>query len=213
MPSNTDTLLPCPFCGNRAFSYAMDGGYVAECEGCACRTSICDSRGVEVETWNTRPTTDAGLMPDENGKMSVEEARERGLITDPSADEIERRKAELTAEIIAMHEARPTTDVSTDVLVELIEALDPHRYIEGIGSRKWIDACCNMAPHAYKLRDQFKTLQRSNAEKDEALRVVEAAMLRGGDGVVGDFGWNITKLNKARPLIRKALSHSSELKL
>jgi hypothetical protein len=65
-----------------------------------------------------RPPTDAGLMPDENGKMSVEEARERGLITDPSADEIERRKAELTAEIIAMHEARPTTDVSTDGLVE-----------------------------------------------------------------------------------------------
>jgi len=122
MPSNTDTLLPCPFCGNRAFSYAMDGGYVAECEGCACRTSICDSRGVEAETWNTRPTT----------------------------------------------------DVSTDVLVALIEALDPHRYIEGIGSQKWLDACHNMAPHAYKLRDQLKALQRSNAEKDEALKTVVA---------------------------------------
>jgi hypothetical protein len=109
-----------------------------------------------------------------------------------------------------MREARPTADVSTDGLVELIEALDPHRYVEGIGSQKWLDACYNMAPHAYKLRDQLKALQRSNAEKDEALRVVEAAMLRGGDGVVGDFGWNITKLNKARPLIRKALSHSSE---
>jgi hypothetical protein len=134
----------------------------------------------------------------------------------PSVEDTNAARSELNAVLAwfnAMHEARPTTDVSTDVLVELIEALDPHRYIEGIGSRKWIDACCNMAPHAYKLRDQFKTLQRSNAEKDEALRVVEAAMLRGGDGVVGDFGWNITKLNKARPLIRKALSHSSELKL
>jgi hypothetical protein len=64
---------------------------------------------------------------------------------------------------------RPTTDVSTDGLVALVEALDPHRYIEGIGSQKWIDACHSMAPHAYKLRDQLKALQRSNAEKDEAL--------------------------------------------
>ena len=40
----------------------------------------------------------------------------------------------------------------------------------------------------------------------EALEAVEAAMLRGGDGAVGDFGWNITKLNKARPLIRAAIN-------
>jgi hypothetical protein len=41
----------------------------------------------------------------------------------------------------------------------------------------------------------------------EAIAAVEDAMLQGGDGVVGDFGWDITKLNRARPLIR-ALSIS-----
>lgn len=40
----------------------------------------------------------------------------------------------------------------------------------------------------------------------EALVAVQDAMLSGGDGVSGDFGWSITKLNKARPLIRAALS-------
>ena len=39
----------------------------------------------------------------------------------------------------------------------------------------------------------------------EALEVVEGAMLRGGDGAIGDFGWSITALNKARPLVRAAL--------
>lgn len=39
-----------------------------------------------------------------------------------------------------------------------------------------------------------------------ALEAVSAAMMKGGDGQEGDYGWNITKLNKARPLIRAALS-------
>ncbi len=38
-----------------------------------------------------------------------------------------------------------------------------------------------------------------------ALETVQAAMLNGGDGAEGDFGWNITALNAARPLIRAAL--------
>lgn len=38
----------------------------------------------------------------------------------------------------------------------------------------------------------------------EALAAVVDAMLYGGDGAVGDFGWNISKLTKARPLIRTA---------
>lgn len=40
----------------------------------------------------------------------------------------------------------------------------------------------------------------------EALRAVEAAMMRGGDGRILDTGWNITKLNEARPLIRAILT-------
>lgn len=39
-----------------------------------------------------------------------------------------------------------------------------------------------------------------------ALKAVHAAMLNGGDGETGDFGWSITELNKARPLIRAAMS-------
>ena len=40
----------------------------------------------------------------------------------------------------------------------------------------------------------------------EALRLVEAAMLRGVDGQVLDSGWSITGLNKARPLVRAVLN-------
>jgi hypothetical protein len=43
----------------------------------------------------------------------------------------------------------------------------------------------------------------------EALNAVHAAILNGGDGVKGDFGWSITALNKARPLIRAALKGTS----
>jgi hypothetical protein len=39
-----------------------------------------------------------------------------------------------------------------------------------------------------------------------ALEAVADAMLSGGDGQEGDFGWSITKLNRARPLIRSALA-------
>lgn len=53
------------------------------------------------------------------------------------------------------------------------------------------------------------TIQAAFAEREarlaEALKAVEAAMVRGGDGRVLDTGWNITKLNEARPLILAAL--------
>jgi hypothetical protein len=38
----------------------------------------------------------------------------------------------------------------------------------------------------------------------EAIEAVHEAMRNGGDGETGDYGWSITKLNKARPLIRRA---------
>ena len=40
----------------------------------------------------------------------------------------------------------------------------------------------------------------------EALGAVKAAQLNGGDGAEADYGWNITRLNRARPLIRQALT-------
>lgn len=40
----------------------------------------------------------------------------------------------------------------------------------------------------------------------EVLEAVAATMLNGGDGVVGDFGWNMTKLNKLRQPIRAAIA-------
>lgn len=49
-------------------------------------------------------------------------------------------------------------------------------------------------------------LAAENATLRKALTLVEAAMLRGGDGQIGEFGWNITKLNRARALIRAALA-------
>jgi hypothetical protein len=100
----------------------------------------------------------------------------------------------------------------TDTLVERLEALDPNRYVEGIGSQKWLDACYNMAPHAYKLRDQLKALQRSNAEKDEALREIENL-----PGEINPSNYDhddVCELNRqfcyAVTIARKALSHSSE---
>jgi hypothetical protein len=101
------------------------------------------------------------------------------------------------------------TDVSTKGLKRL-RALVAFMDLNRIAMLGAGEGHCIIANDLRSLIDAYEALQRSNAAKDEALRVVEAAMLRGGDGVVGDFGWNITKLNKARPLIRKALSHSSE---
>lgn len=40
----------------------------------------------------------------------------------------------------------------------------------------------------------------------EALGAVKASMANGGDGLEGDYGWNITRLNRARPLIRQVLA-------
>jgi hypothetical protein len=37
------------------------------------------------------------------------------------------------------------------------------------------------------------------------IQLVEDAMMRGGDGKILGMGWNITKLNKARPAIHAAL--------
>lgn len=43
-----------------------------------------------------------------------------------------------------------------------------------------------------------------------ALEEVRACMINGGDGVEGDFGWNIFRLTRARPMIFAALSASRE---
>ncbi|WP_375248336.1 hypothetical protein [Sphingomonas sp.] len=48
-------------------------------------------------------------------------------------------------------------------------------------------------------------LQGDNLRMAAALKAVRGAMLNGGDGATGDFGWNITALNKARKLVRDAL--------
>jgi hypothetical protein len=161
MPSNTDTLLPCPFCGNAAFSYAMDGGFVAECEGCACRTSICDSRGVEVETWNTRPTTDAGLMPTEE---MIEAGR--GVLNDYFGDDGYCLSDKDVGKIYtAMHEARPTTDASTDVLVEqAIEHTRKYDTKEGDPRRRFTQ--CQMETAA---RYVSKALSHSSEKPDAAV--------------------------------------------
>lgn len=52
----------------------------------------------------------------------------------------------------------------------------------------------------------WNTRTPSHSDLVEALRAVEAAMIRGGDGRILDVGWNITKLNQARPMIRAILT-------
>jgi len=49
-------------------------------------------------------------------------------------------------------------------------------------------------------------LRAEVVRKDEALTEVVACMMNGGDGQVGDFGWRIGRLTKARPMIRAALA-------
>lgn len=68
--------------------------------------------------------------------------------------------------------------------------------------QKWIRSTerCRDMKHE---RDQLR------AKLDEATKVladVSTAMLMGGDGAVGDYGWSIGKLNQARPAIRAFLA-------
>lgn len=56
-------------------------------------------------------------------------------------------------------------------------------------------------------------LQGDNHRMVKALQAVRAAMLNGTkEGGPGDYGWSITALNKARPLIREALESKDAYK-
>lgn len=58
--------------------------------------------------------------------------------------------------------------------------------------------------------DGFGTTYITTPPAQDAMRAALEAVYDAGryalDGVFGDYGWNITKLNRARPLIRAALS-------
>lgn len=95
-----------------------------------------------------------------------------------------------TAIYIAMEAARPATDVSTDGLVaqsQMIECLQNQI------------AELNIDAAAYDAA--IEALQRSNAEKDEALRSI-------AEGNLGPFDWQ-ANYDRIREVARKALSHSS----
>lgn len=69
------------------------------------------------------------------------------------------------------------------------------------------DMAANQLDALIAERDQLR------AKLDEATKVladVSAAMLMGGDGAVGDYGWSIGKLNQARPAIRTFLASAPE---
>lgn len=47
------------------------------------------------------------------------------------------------------------------------------------------------------------------AELEAALKMIFDAMLVGADGAILDYGWDITRLNKARPHIRRLVGDQS----
>lgn len=63
---------------------------------------------------------------------------------------------------------------------------------------------------ALRAEAEATELREENARLREALEEVRACMLNGGDGGIGDFGWNISRLTKARPMIRAALGENTD---
>ena len=102
-----------------------------------------------------------------------------------------------TAIYIAMEAARPTTDVSTDVLERLralVAFMDLNRIaMLGAGEGHRI-----IANDLRSLIEGREALQRSNAEKDEALRQIATVSAK------------TEYAHQLRDIARKALSHSSE---
>lgn len=55
-----------------------------------------------------------------------------------------------------------------------------------------------------------RDMEAQLAEARGLLASIQSAMLNGGDGQIGDYGWSITTLNLARPLIRAFLSRDRQ---
>ena len=88
-------------------------------------------------------------------------------------------------------ETSPTTDVSTDGLVERLRDADRGSVQRSLGSRIFGEAA-----------DRIEALQRSNAEKDEALLDIH-------NRILCPVGPSPT-LDEIAQIASKALSHSSE---
>jgi hypothetical protein len=95
--------------------------------------------------------------------------------------------------------ARPTTDVSTDGLVERLRDADRGSVQRSLGSRIFGEAA-----------DRIEALQRSNAEKDEALRRISAPLGNPPEKQDGDKAETIIRFwrgvaVRCREIARKAL--------
>lgn len=70
----------------------------------------------------------------------------------------------------------------------------------------WPDAMLVTAEELQDIvRGRILQLEAEKAIAQTALEEVCACMLNGGDGATGDYGWIISRLTKARPMIREAL--------
>jgi hypothetical protein len=120
----------------------------------------------------------------------------------PSVEDTNTARRELNAVLAwfnAMHEARPTADVSTDGLVERLRDADRGSVQRSLGSRIFGEAA-----------DRIEALQRSNAEKDEALRRISAPLGNPPEKQDGDKAETIIRFwrgvaVRCREIARKAL--------
>ncbi len=107
------------------------------------------------------------------------------------------------AEIIARYRLAAVRDLEAEVerlkaRLEITPSFEPY---DGIACRD------------ETIRQQDLRIDRLRRELEEArglLASIQSAMLNGGDGQIGDYGWSITTLNLARPLIRAFLSRDRQ---
>jgi ABC-type Fe3+ transport system substrate-binding protein len=132
------------------------------------------------------------LMPTEEMIEAGVEAAEKQFWENISSHDVK-------AIYLAMEAARPTTDVSTDVLVE--------RIVRDLAKQLYAHHVVKYDPEAeeYCIRQAIAALQRSNAEKDEALKLALELI----ECIEDEEGYS-PSVSVPAAAIRKALSHSSE---
>lgn len=91
---------------------------------------------------------------------------------------------------------------------ELARELELHLHVNDAANRSMNDALEVPLGLLRRILCRLTTLTPTGADHErmrEALELVKAAMLRDANGDELGYGWDITALNRARPLIRAAL--------
>jgi len=124
-----------------------------------------------------------------------------------------RHRIEATRELEAQVQ-EAADNAATFCIETLAEALGNPDYVAADGSEEWEGDVAGtiynvlIAAGVLDENDHRVATHAQLAEARGLLESVQSAMLNGGDGQIGDYGWSITKLNLARPLIRAFLART-----